>query len=470
MSLKIKNIYYVLFVIILSFNILNAKTKSIDTLAESSFYFMSILQQTNHNGGFNNFEDCKSCMSFDNVNYKDASNEDFGFGIGWEKRFASNFTIQNRFTFVNYNVNFLTNPSFLSYTPENTKLYSQHNLNVNFNTVGYHVIPSWNTDWGLTFGLGLNAVININPSFEYYEQLIDESNNYSFNTAGSNFRKLYPIGTKFRNHNEVLYSISPTLTFRNKISKDFELETEFSYNLALNNFLKDAGVDWKYNSLTFGLKFHWITKYQVYDERNLEPCEIGYIRDNEGNCIKECPEGFIYDTKSKECKPVKDCPDGFKNNLEGNCVPICPIGFIYDIKTQNCLKIKECPDGFVLNNNNICVKVCEEGYYFNFKSNNCEIEIPKSNQNCNGTYLGIQFNEIKNAENFQNYLKNELNINSFEIIQIQDVVDPKVIMFELQSGCFIDTQNAIESQRAIYDKLYPKSNFNEIEIILQTRK
>jgi hypothetical protein len=212
----------------------------------------------------------------------------------------------------------------------------------------------------------------------------------------------------------------------------------------LNNYLKDQNYDWSFNTLSFGIKIHWTTSYKAY------------IIDNE-----------IYTTKSNS-------EDSVRNDKENN---IIKTNIDKDVEVMEKLieynnsknKIHDYNDTFFTENDTL-FKKCPDGYYFNYKSNNCEIEIPKSDQNCNGIYLGIQFNDIKNAEKFQEYLINELNINSFEIIQIQDVVDPKVIMFELQSGCFIDTQNAIESQRAIYDKLYPKSNFNEIEIILQTRK
>lgn len=498
----ISRIILILVFQLLVINTTLSKTKSnirrIDTLAESSFYLVSLLQLTTHSGGFGNFAGC-NCNTPD---FNDALSSQFTLGIGWEKRFSSDFTVQNRMSFTNNLMQFFTDPIYNGSTSGNLKLYNLNNLNVIYPTINYHVITSYNIGSNFTFGIGVNFNLNFAPRFSFNQITVDENQLNNLEQAfATNSNK---ISSKFSYPGDMLFGLAPTISYRNNVIGNFEIEPEISYHIGLTDFVRDRYVNWNVNTLSVGLKFHWVINYQSYEiipktkVIKEELCPDGYVLDSLGNCKVKCPDGFYFDNTIKNCVQYNfDCPDGYLKDTLGNCVFKCPEGFIYDLKTKNCVQNNfDCPDSYQKDSLGNCVKIikkilyeeistksndrvnspiiisetydCPKGYIYNLNLNDCELLLPVIDSNCKGTYLGIQFNSLEDAETFEKFLKDELRLIGFTI-QAEDS-SKNINKYELQTGCFLNIQQAVNIQRFIYDKISNSGVFDEIEVILQTKK
>lgn len=398
-------------------------------------------QYASHSAGFTEFSGCPTCLDFDNLEFSNTNGYNYGFLFGWEHRLSKSFSLQMDANYLSSNVNFVLDQAFLTRTAEDEKIYVQHELNTNISSVNISLSPKIYLLQNLALGIGVSTQLITTANYNYSERLVNSFNKYSFDGNGSIVRNTKPEGTSFENFNSLLIGFRPLLTYQLEIGNSFYVEPNLSYNLAITDFLDEPNVSWKFSSINFGLNLHYVLDYLETETTSLPDCPKGFVRDKYGNCI-ENNEG---------------CPEGYKQDFKGECVPICPEGYKYDSNLNECIKLKNCPDG----------------YKYIESTLECVLNLPTFDKNCTGTYLAIIVKDLDEGEYLSSILKNKMNNVELVIVTEQDLIDNRVNVLELQTGCFDSEIEAIKVQRAIYSILWEKTDMqidaNEIEIILRSK-
>ena len=140
-------------------------------------------------------------------------------------------------------------------------------------------------------------------------------------------------------------------------------------------------------------------------------CPPGYINDKTRGCIKSCPPGQVYDSKSKKCAPTclpfqkvsytdtsasctakcwdiqyydifsgncYDCPIGYKGDGNNNCIPTktCATGQKVIDNYGTCT---QCTTGQYVDSHNKCQDICPSYQHYN-ADGSCTLKCPNPNQ------------------------------------------------------------------------------------------